>query len=296
MGKTSKDFSAFVRLFHNLLASVTETRVTSLATGAALNEFPYNLDNETLDSFQTALHTILGELEQAFKRSTSSGEELRARTKYSEQHIINPLAHNLVTLFFARKLTGQPTENILQVGSLLYAQEIVMLLAHLDAFMADTVRTICVREPRILRRTKKIDWADIIDSGNWETLIDNMVDSYAYEFGWKSIRERVEYLRREHGLQIGFSPEKLKNLDAAENLRHIIIHNGSRVSPEYLARTGRTDVTIGELIPVAAEDAEEVSGLVGGLASNLFRAVAEKYFGISADAVPGMSVGDGSIA
>jgi hypothetical protein len=281
------EFPAFRQMYHNLIAAVTETRIVSLAAGGVLEDFPGKLDLEAQVSVYTAFQAITADLKRAIS------DDIRRIDVESEKFAgekFGPLSFNIVSLFFARHLAGIAGEKTLEVGSLLYAQEIVMLLAHLDAFMIDTIKVMCVREPRILRRKKKMDWSDILDAGGWDALMDALIESYAYELGWKSIRERVGHLSTEHGLRIDFPADELDELDAVENLRHIIIHNGSRVSSEYLARTGRSDVAVGEFIRVDAAFAQDVSWMVSGLASSLFQAVAEKFFDVPPEELSGMIV------
>jgi hypothetical protein len=89
---------------------------------------------------------------------------------------------------------------------------------------------------------------------------------------------------------LDFPADELDDLDAAENLRHIIVHNGSRVSPEYLTRTKRTDLRVGDRVQVTSGYAQDVSWMVSGLSTALFTAISIKYFGASRAEITGMLV------
>jgi hypothetical protein len=164
-------------------------------------------------------------------------------------------------------------------GSLVIAQELVILLAHVDAFISDSIRAMCKAKPIILISDKKISWRDVIETGNWDDLISYLTEEYSYDLGWNSISDRISYISERHGLKISLS-EPIRRLSEAEQLRHLIIHNGGRVSQEYLKKTGKTDVDLGELITITHDYTKQVAEDALLLLNNIFLSVSEKFFGI----------------
>jgi hypothetical protein len=201
----------------------------------------------------------------------------------------SPFFEPTLQYFLYAVLMKQDTKKFqFNFGDLLYAQELVMLFAHLDALISDSIRVICRREPRLLYRDKKMSWKSIIESANWQNIFEKMIEEYSYEIGWKSIKEKVLYLQSEHGLSFSISSTDLDELDKAEEIRHLVIHNGNRVSQEYLERTKRTDVFIGDIIPIASDYVQYVSHQVQFLGCDIFCTVAEKFFHVDPSKLTGV--------
>jgi hypothetical protein len=123
-------------------------------------------------------------------------------------------------------------------------------------------------------------WDRILQKGNWQNLVESMIEEYLYAFGWKTIHQRVEYLGSKHGLRIKTPTSVLLFIDEAENTRHAVIHNSGKVSQEYKNRTGQTDLTIGDVIPINTKYTDQLTRAVGTLGFDVFAAVAQKFFGI----------------
>ena len=113
---------------------------------------------------------------------------------------------------------------------------------------------------------------------DFDRLYMSMIEEHTYQFGWKSIRERLAYLSSEYGLSITTPSAELLVIDEAEKTRHIVIHNGGKVSQEYLTRSGRADVQIGELIPISSHDTDQISMIAQMLGADVFLAIAQKFF------------------
>ena len=161
---------------------------------------------------------------------------------------------------------------------ILNSQALVMLFAHLDAFMADRMRSICRVRPEVLKCDKKMEWSDIVSSGSWDKLMDQMIEEYVYTFGWRSVKKRIDFLNKQIGLAIDFSDSDSTLIEDFENIRNVIIHNGGKVSQEYIDRSGRADLSIGSPIPVALEDVRKVFKATGGLGQAIFKAIAKKFY------------------
>jgi len=66
-----------------------------------------------------------------------------------------------------------------------------------------------------------------------DALITLMTEEYVFEFGWKSVSDRLDHLRRELGISLETPADNLAALEDAYQVRHILVHNGggkSRVS------------------------------------------------------------------
>ena len=128
-----------------------------------------------------------------------------------------------------------------------------MGFAHTSAFLADSVRTICTQRPAVLKSDKKIDWKTLIELGNWDCILSEMIEQYVYESGWESISDITDSVRKWLGLSIRIEQDTINRIQAAELLRLLLVHSGGRVSSEYLTRSGRTDLVLGQRIEIGTK-------------------------------------------
>jgi hypothetical protein len=282
------EFNEYRQVYLNFELATSQTRLISLAAGETLQDFPKNLPEKTQDILYhliTKFSNILGGIvdKNSEPRETDLANAAADNKANSDTPFFQPVLQIILANFYSDREVMR-----INVDNLLYAQELIMLFAHLDAFMSDSIRTMCRKEPRLLYRDKKMSWKAILESGDWENVVEKMIEEYSYDFGWKSIKERVRFLQSEHGLFIETPPNELDDLDNAEKIRHIVIHNGSRVSQEYLERTKRTDVRIGEIIPISPDYLKSVNGKVRMLGSDLFISIAKKIFQISDENLSGV--------
>ena len=198
-----------------------------------------------------------------------------------ETESTSPYAMDILLIYSANFFadSSKPIDTI-DFERLLYSQSLVMAFAHIDAFMGDSLRTIYQVCPQALSSNKKVDIADILSCGTWQNLIDSLIERYVFEIGWKSVAKRVEFLRDKLGIIIDYPESALELLGRAEEIRNITLHNGGRVSDEYLARTQETNVSVGDLVPITYEYVSEVSSEAMFLAGELFVGIAKKFFGV----------------
>ena len=277
----------YAKRYHDLVASVGETRVIALAAGPSLEEFPEHLRGGVKEAAVEAL----GQLARTLEEVTADGPpddtvtiDLPGVEGPSDEGLKRLIVNSFVARIFAEEEPG-----MFEVTNALHAQELVMILAHLEAFLADTIRAICMADPRVLRRGKKVSWEEVVSCGGWDELMTFLSEEYAFETGWKSIPERIEHLRDQHGLEIDVPEGPMAQLAAAEQLRHLILHNGGRVSPEFLRRTG-ADYEVGEKIVIDGAFGGSVAFAALALANAVFDTVSEKFFETSLDEVGGVRI------
>jgi hypothetical protein len=259
--------------------AISQSRITSLAANEALKDFPKNVSPNQHKEVKEWFTNIIEIVERTDQESLGSrNHQLTSNKIESYRHVenINDCVFHLLVL---HALGGKGVEH-LEFGSLLIAQELVILLAHVDAFLSDSIRAMCKAKPNILISDKKISWGDVIKAGNWDDLLSYLTEEYSYILGWKSISEWINYISERHGIKISL-PEPIQRLSEAEQLRHIIIHNGGRVSQEYLNKTEKTDVELGEVITISQDYNKQVAEDALLLLSNIYFSVSKKIFGIN---------------
>jgi hypothetical protein len=169
-------------------------------------------------------------------------------------------------------------ENIMSFKNVMYSQQLIMTFAYLDAFMAESLRIICMICPHVLKSNKKIEWETILNLGNWERIEEHFRESYVFSFGWESVTTRIIKMQNDLGLELSIPNEILSKLDESELMRNIVVHNGGRVSAEFLKRTGRTDVIVGQQIPISHDFVDSTTYAACSVIKVLFADVSKKYF------------------
>lgn len=262
----------------NLEVAVYQTQIIMFVAKDALEDFPHNLPDPS-DVYDA--HTKLA---NSFKLAQE--HELNSVVNFNE--LIgheNPVVMNTLRLALAKMHSSDEGENF---TTILFYQGLVMLLAHLDAFMVNSFQTMCIVRPEILRRDKKLSWEDVLLCGDWNSFIEKVTDEYCFEFGLKSIKEKVQYLNSKYGVHIDIPDSVLDNFDIAQEMRHVIVHNGGRVSQKFINKTDATDIELRDQILVNDKLIESIAHDVLYLGSETFIAIARKFFDRNNEQIPGV--------
>ena len=276
-----KDYKA---TYYDSVMGLRQTEFQTLVTREVLREFPANLPEHLQETLTKSLVEI-GKTVLKAAQMAEEGKEASFSIPTSKNEIDQKLLDSTIFFYLAiigsKKGKTKEAKEVIQQGfeRIISSQSLVMVFAHIDAFLADTVRIICFIHPEILRSEKKIDWATAIAFENKDQLLEFLRERFVLEFGLPNLSKRVEYLSKNLGVDIDRTKIDLELLDNAENTRHIIIHNGGKVSQEFLERTKRTDVKIGDFIPVDFAYADLITESSRHLITEVFEAVARKFFG-----------------
>jgi len=272
------------RTYYTYMFSVAQVKLLTIVAEKVLKTFPEGLPPHLRDPFvkdmKMAVETLGKEMEVARREGAPRSIELP-----HESDIFGATFEMINVGYFLHGSMAHPDFE----RSLLY-QWLVMVFAHLDAFIADTVRAICQVRPEVLKSDRKMSWEAILDYGEWEELLNQMVERYVLEIGWPPIRKRIEFLIKEFGLEIDFPSPYINVIEQAENDRHVVLHNGARISQEYIDRTQRRDVRVGDLIPLNREYLEKIHLHSSALASAVMRSVAKKFFEVQDSDLPKVHV------
>lgn len=269
--KQGATWKEYLEIHNSFLFSVSQTRLTTFVATKSLKDFPKHLPPNLRSPLQkdvVKMEREVGKLKEA------SGRRVTINTE-------SDIFLDALFMVLASSKTGMRAKQV-NFERLLHYQELVMVIAHVDAFMGDTLRIICRMRPKILGGDRKIDWSAIIASGGWSKLLERMTEQYVLEFGWKMIRSRVEFLR---GGQLDLKLKYLKRdilylLEEAEHTRNIIVHNGGKASQAYITKTRRNDLIVGDFVPIERQYLNAVHGAALLLVENIFTEVSKKFFGV----------------
>ena len=268
--------------------AICQTEIVVRAADRILHDFPSKLPHDWqgaidrgTEAYRQAMKEAIDVLPEGGLLSTQKVDgQIAEHFEDDPSGILRPL----LEVYMRAALLGLPFEDI-SFNRRVYSQQIVMIFAHLDAFIADTLRAICRVRPEVLKSSKKIDWSTVIGAGNWDRLLGELVERYVYEFGWVSVVKRIDKMQKELGLNIEVSPDILKVVELAEIVRNLVIHNGSRMSREFMeklvlevgAEVG--EETIGNIMDFDADEVHQYSECARIIGGGIFSAVSVKFFG-----------------
>lgn len=268
------DWETYKKTYHSYEISVNQTRVLTMVAAQVLKSFPKKIPKHVSKPMWSELDDLRRIAEAAIvgeKKEKAKAEEIELPLKGSD------LTYHVFAMWIAQRMLGASLFE-LDFGGLLRSQELVMLFAHLDAFMADSLRIVCQVRPEVLKTDRKMDCAAIVSCGGWEELLSRLAEQHVFEFGWRSLPERIEYLNDRLGLALEGRGYDVKLLEQAQSIRHIVVHNGGRASQEFIDRAGRSNLAVGEVVPVTPEYLKDVCASSRLLASELFTKVSKKFF------------------
>ncbi len=260
----------YKRFYYDAVTGIQRGQVASMVSALVLAEFPSKLPVEVKDEIIKAMKGFAAMIDDTL-------QEQEAKEKTSDGLNTNgsPLTWPSLKLFISAALSKDSCS--LDFGPLLFQQGLVMTLAHIDGFLSESFKVIFRREPRVLRRSKQLTWEDALAAGSYEKLLTTLSEQYAFELGWKTLSQRIEWMRDEINLPL-HAVSEYAMLEEAFQIRHIIVHNGGRVSKEFLARTGRADVTLGEDLILTPGYCKEIAAQAELFCSDVFVCIAEKFF------------------
>lgn len=230
--------------------AICQTEILVRAADRLLKDFPNNLPMNWQNSIREGELAYMNAMKAAIAKMPNAGiissldidKQVADKYKNDPSGILRPL----IEIETRMAILGHPIDDI-PVAQSAYSHQLVMIFAHLDAFIANTLRAICKKQPQVLKSNKKVDWSTILDLGDWDSLFYYLVERFVYEFGWDSISKRISKFQKEMGLDIELSNSTLKVLEIGEMTRHLVIHDGARTSQELVNKLEmETGIEIGK--------------------------------------------------
>lgn len=167
----------------------------------------------------------------------------------------------------------------------LACHETVMIVAHWEAFAADSLRLIWQQNPTLLADTKTARdhlasfGAASMDSISSEKRSD-LIDEAVWQLNRKSPEALIEYLRSKVGITVTVDRRRLVR---AALERNIVVHSGGIINDRYLAKLCESEkqgLASGDRIPVDLNYVCELANTVQRFGEQVFEWIAKKVLGI----------------
>jgi hypothetical protein len=110
-----------------------------------------------------------------------------------------------------------------------------------------------------------------------DDLQDLMIEKLVFGMSWRGdLKQRLESLNKTFGITLDTS-KVVPYIQILEKVRNIVVHNGGRVSQEFIDRTRIRDVSIGDNYPVSEMDVLRLFRFARQLCGSLYTEVSTKF-------------------
>lgn len=281
------DWAVYRERYDVFATSLGASGILARVGSAVLKDFPDNLPSDLRDTVRESVTQVLLSARQVRASDdmatngaggATDAEELQVRRSSDSDQQSGLVESSLLVALGEAGISGG-----FEWDSFARAQHVVMVYAHFDAFFSDSVRAVCEIRPDVLRRDRKISWRDILEQGGWDDLLQRLIEDYVFELGHRGIVERLQAFDRQLSLKLGIPEPDLEAIQYGELVRNVLVHTGSRITPEFLRRAGSAGehLRIGETITVDFDFLDRVANSILIAGSDLFRVVATKFFAVS---------------
>lgn len=189
---------------------------------------------------------------------------------------------------------GEALDNCFNFEELISSHSLVMVYARLDAFYHATLLGVCRKVPHILNHQidnfekknqgsniRSLTFQQILELGDYDNILETMIDDFLYKLGMKSLESRVLFLKEKLGLNLNISDMDLQFLYEGEKYRHSIIHRGGIVDDRLLKTVKKEGLKIGDTVPVDNEFLKSSYKNAEKLIIEIFKAVSKKFYKMS---------------
>jgi len=229
-GSPSQALSSYKRTYLGFLQAIHQTQLVSAVAEHSLHNFPKGLPPSAASAVQHLFHqlgsALLGAASDADSKQIDSAldkelhptapkraKRMRPRSDKEADEIAMHALHLMLAQDLQKKTSSLPRVGK-QFQILARHQAVAMLYAHVDAFFGDTLRVICRARPEVLRSGKQLTWELALSFESMADLVETLAEQFIYEFGWKTLADRLKFFRDKFGVDIASDVRQLKQFDA----------------------------------------------------------------------------------
>jgi len=262
-----------------------QSLLVSIIAGESLKDFPQKLPQHLREQYSDGIHTA--RKTAADLKVGPDGTYEMDFNLYGKQALFSQAAVGIIfegSLVIAHHphkppITSSLFASLFDCDRTIQAHQLVMLFTQIEAFLSQTIRTICLAKPDVLkRRNQGISWQHVMEAVSLDDLKDLMIDRLAFSMSWRGdLKQRFESLNKIFGITLDASKADLHAIQILEKVRNIIVHNGGKVSQEFINRTHIRDVSVGDSYPVNEKDVLRLFRFARQLCGSLYIEVSTKF-------------------
>lgn len=161
-----------------------------------------------------------------------------------------------------------------------YCRDAVIVAATLfDSFLTDVSRFLLLSRPAALPKDRQVKFSEVLHAGSISRLITNTVDKYSHELSYKSIAERILFLKEKFGVPVQQIDELIIKCEEIAQLRNRLVHVVSRYTYSVSDNAGAVGIVSQTLPAVSQDEADEYIRVTEECASQLTSLICLHVFG-----------------
>lgn len=272
-------FSELLDKYINFIISVNDTNVISYVTNFVFEDMenlPFVIKEE-MNIYQEKID----KLEKEYKKMVDEGEDTKSLVdKIKNDRFTNPFVlRKLESTFYmsASKNLQEIRSGLIGFQRTHFIQEFLVYYTLLEAYIRDILRIILEIKPDILiskdDKNQVFTISEVVE--NRDRILDWIIEKRVYS--WKSFLGYMNYLTRKAGYKFQITKDMKQLLEEIEQIRHCIVHNGGRVSKDFIQVSRLTDKE-GDPLPLGKELTKQVYNFIRQLAFMVYTQTAIKFF------------------
>jgi hypothetical protein len=263
----------YKQIFNDFCIGLKQIEILCSVATYTLEDFPNNLPENLGRSVTLAIGEISKQLN--YDENNSNPQVIDVEV------LLNSELEKQLALSVLEFLMMKPVKMINRITDynferIICPQSLIIVFAHFEAFMVDTIKFICETRPEVLKsKSKKISFEDALEFEN--NIKQFLTDQYTNEFNWKSVEDKLNFFKSEFGIKLDIEDSNLEALVNAENIRHIVVHNGGRMSQQFINKSKKKDFKIGDLVYFSFKEIINISKLTHYIASKIYVETIRKF-------------------
>ena len=239
--------------------AVSKIHLIGTISDEIFSDFPKNLPEIIRDKWKEKMKNVI------YRRDTNELE-----FDFNEFGVLGSLIHVL-------PLEGQTVD----FKQIILRQDIINYIAHLEAVMQDIQRFIFINKPELLPDEKQLSYKEIISIKTMPEMLDYMINKQLEKSGYDKLSAQVTRLNNKPYLfKISIKKEELQKIDLLVSIRNLILHNGSKITNEYLVLNPSSTLRFGESLHLTRQEINDAHILIQRIAYETYASVGDSLFGI----------------
>jgi len=257
---------------NNSLQAISKSSLINLIAGDIFKDFPQNLPSNIKDG----MNAIFKFLMDNFNKK-SKGEKLE---QPKDVH------HDFMKYFIPFVGVFSSTNENIETAKIdfeqsLLSQELVIILAYLEAFLLDSENVMFRKNYNLLKSFNKeqLDWAEILNHTSFDSLIDKMISKRLSKSSYGSAIDKIGRLETQpFNLNLNISTRNRILLERATDVRNLYVHKGGKIDLEFQNKYAEDDFTEGIYYILKHEENVSFSTSISIIISEIFASVSVKFF------------------
>ncbi|MFN4162931.1 MAG: hypothetical protein ACK4GK_00040 [Ferrovibrio sp.] len=113
-----------------------------------------------------------------------------------------------------------------------------------DLYLTTILRDIFIARPEMLKSEATVDISTIIDAGNYENLIWQIVDRKVHDLSYKSLSDLRKFITSRTNIDIFSSESMFEIVLIASEIRNLIAHNDCVINDQFKSKIGTTKIPL----------------------------------------------------